>query len=628
MALLPSSNQILWIRPYLEQLKGAVISFPDVQQPADRETWFSIAYDPDQQFWIARHAPAKAKEFFGLVTGTAKMSGPDLHLYSADAAKPSLILTNYKYITQLAARHFGNAFRGTRKGNLGATLYEQRTRYVREVEYGILTPQEKLSEMTDCALRDPNFSRKMKAEFSTLANPVVLLTICAVMGVFVLAVGGAAALGGAAFAAAFGRLIGIGFLAHQLLEYERLFTTLSQCLKSNEQKDFYKGAETVQQILICMLRDISFSLGLTAAGAAASKAGALLKEVFVKHTPQRWKQLAEEASTAAKNKVNAAGGRFGYAREDLLKPANTQTYFHKGEEQVFLRRSKQNGEMIVIREPSNDRLAVLRATKGWADGKPEWIKAKSSTGKYGIVGFKITDEAKSIVEAGKSSKPYPSGNLKGISPELDAIIAKNPSLPSWEVPYGKTFVEPEKGMKVFDWGAAGANHSLAKGARCVKLGDRYIFVDALGRPICQDLDIGAIAKQGQKMPGEHLKPSALRQANEKAGKPSQARNNPEDDFLAEEILNYQLFKQTGEMANMVKHGGLGGSARHVGESAKAGKGHWSPRAKDGSGKYDAEKLIVFLPVKNGTGMTSSCFEFKGYAELEAFCKANNFPWTF
>lgn len=178
-------------------------------------------------------------------------------------------------------------------------------------------------------------------------------------------------------------------------------------------------------------------------------------------------------------------------------------------------------------------------------------------------------------------------------------------------------------MKVFDWGAAGANHSLAKGARCVKLGDRYIFVDALGRPICQDLDIGAIARQGQKMPGEHLQPSALRQANEKAGKPSKARNNPEDDFEAEEIFNYQLFVQTGEMANMIKHGGLGGSARHAAEGGK-----WSPRLKDGSGRYDTEKLIVFLPVKNGTGMTSSCFEFKGYAELEAFCKANNFPWTF
>jgi hypothetical protein len=626
MALIPSSNQILWIRPRMETLKGAVMEFPDVDQPPDPENWFSIAYDPNQGYWIARHAYQVAREFMGAVTGAATMKGPDLHLFAADSGAPSLMLTNYKYVTQLVARHYGNAFRGTRKGNLGATLYCERTRYVREVEYAFLTPQDKLGEMSDYALRDPNFAKKMSVEFSHLAHPVVLLSICAVMGVFLVAVAGAAALGGAAFAATFARFAGIALMAPQILEYKDLFLTLDRCLKSNEQSDFSKGASTIQKILICMLRDISFALGLAAAGKAGAQASGLLKELFVKFTPQRWKQVAEEIAIAAKQKAAVAGARWGYAREDLLRKADITKYFRKGEENVFLRRAKNQGEMIVIREPSNDRLAVLKGTSGWADGKPEWIKAKSSTGKFGIVGFKATDEAVAVIEAGRPSRPYPTGNLKGISEELDAIIAKNPNLPSWEVPYGKTFKEPEKGMMVFDWDAAGANHCLAKGARCVKLGDRYLIVDALGRPICQDLDIGAIAKQGQKVGGEHLSPSELRQQMAEEGRTGKARNKPEDDFYAEEVMNYQIFQDTGQGANMIKHGGLGGSNRHIAEGVKANTEHWSPLKKDGT--YDKEKLIVFLPIKQPTGMSAACFEFAGYADLEAFCKANNFPFNF
>lgn len=626
MALIPSSNQILWIRPRMETLKGAVASFPDVDQPPDTKHWFSIAYDPNEGYWIARHAYQTAREFMGTVSGSAAMKGPDLYLFAADSGTPSLMLTNYKYVTQLVARHNGNAFRGTRKGNLGATLYCERTRYVREVEYGILTPQDKLGEMSDYALRDPNFAKKMRAEFSLLAHPVVLLSMCAVMGVFLVAVGGAAALGGAAFAAAFARLAGFALMAPQIVEYRDLFLTLDRCLKSSEQSDFYKGATTIQQILICMLRDISFALGLGAAGKAGAKASGILKELFVKFAPARWKQVAEDIANAAKQKAATAGTRWGYAREDLLRKADITKYFRAGEDAVFLRRAKQNGEMIVIREPSSDRLAVLKGTNGWADGKPEWIKAKSSTGKFGIVGFKVTSEAVAVIEAGRSSRPYPAGNLKGISPELDAIIAKHQTLPSWEVPYGKTFKEPEKGMSVFDWDAAGANHSLAKGAHCVKLGDRYLVVDALGRPICQDLDIGAIAKQGQKSGGEHLSPSELRQQMAREGRTGQARNFPEDDFHAEEVLNYQIFQATGQGANMIKHGGLGGSGRHISEGVKANTKHWSPLKKDGT--YDKEKLIVFLPIKQPTGMNAACFEFAGYAELEAFCKANNFPFNF
>jgi hypothetical protein len=615
----------------MEAVQGAVATFPDVNQPPDVGSCFSIAYDPNESMWVARHAYRVAREFLGAVSGEARKNGPDLLLFAGDSANATLILPNYKYATELVARHCGNAFRGTRKGNLGATLYCERTRYVREVDYAILTPQDRLGEMADYALRDPQFGKKMRAEFSLLANPVVLLSMCAVMGVFLVAVGGATLVGGAAFGAAFARLAGFALMAPQIREYKELFEMLDRCLKSNNQQDFFRGAAAIQQILICMLRDITFALGLAAAGKAGAKASGLIKELFVRFAPERWKQVAEEIAVAAKQKSNAVGAKCGYLREDLLRKADIGKYFRKGEESVFLKRARENSEMFVIREPSNDRLAVLKGTSGWADGKPEWIKAKSSTGKFGIVGFKVTDEAVAIIEAGRPSRPYPSGNLKGIAPELDAIIAKNPNLPSWEVPYGKTFKEPEKGMKVFDWDAAGANHSLARGARCVKIGDRYVIVDALGRPICQDLDIGAISKRGQKEGGEHLSPSQLRQQMEKEKRQGKARNFPEDDFYAEEVMNYQIFEATGQGANMIKHGGLGGSNRHISESIKKDinnkdKMHWSPLREDGS--YDPEKLIVFLPIKEGERMTAGCFEFAGYAELEVFCKANHFPFNF
>src|SRR5580698_5681339 len=99
--LLPSGNQLLWIRPQFEsieqrrlaikqQIKQHKISiiegvveqthWGDESSPIDQKTWFSVAYDPDQKYWIARSNPDICQGFMKGRTGAAKTSGADLLL--------------------------------------------------------------------------------------------------------------------------------------------------------------------------------------------------------------------------------------------------------------------------------------------------------------------------------------------------------------------------------------------------------------------------------------------------------------------------------------------------------------------------------------------------------------------
>lgn len=301
-----------------------------------------------------------------------------------------------------------------------------------------------------------------------------------------------------------------------------------------------------------------------------------MKQLILKHKPDHWLM---EGKLGAALASRLARSQYGYASENVMtRVANPGKILREGEDAVFRSRSARNREMIVLRGPSEQRLRWLKGLKGWADGKPEWIKAKSKMGWLGIVGIPKTPEIEAVVAKGARSN-YPMGNLKGAFPEMDDFIAQNPTRPAYEVPYGEKMTV--NGSKVFDWDAAGSKYALAKGAKLVDVGDRYIVVGALGRPILQDLDLGSIYKFGTSSPGSHL-PSG--------------RGNPEDHFLAEEVMNYEFFKATGEVYNPIKHGGAGGSARHAVEGRKAGKPHWTPR--QGTGFID-EELYVYLPVRRG-----------------------------
>lgn len=607
---LPSGNHIIWFRPDWQDAmqNGGLGSWGDEGTGIDTKRWFSIAYDPNNHTWVARNNFLYCRQFLGSVSNSALMKGPDLNL---SAGTGGIVLANYQYITELVAKREGNAFRGTAPGRNGGTFYQFRTRYVRQLDASALTPAERLAEMTDLAIRDPRFAGQLQHEFGMLADPFVLLSIAAILGIFIGIGAGAMLLGGAAFAAAVTRLLGVGMMVHQASEYVTLFEELQRCVYANDQHSFYMGIKVVQKILTRVLMDISMVVGMGGAMKIGSKAAGMLKTLVLRYAPSQWLEAGQEGMAtmraAAKKMANS---RWGYMREDLMeRVADFSKLFERGEDAVFRRRSAANGEMIVIRGPSSDRLSWLQKLKGWIDGKPEWIKAKSWMGWHGIVGIPKTPEIRAIVEQGARSR-YPMGNLRGVFEEVDAFIAQHSTCEAFEVPYGKNFTDPIKGKKVFDWDAAGANYSLAKGAKLVDIGDRYILVDSLGRPICQDLDIGMMQKLGTPHSGAHL---------------PKGRGNPEDNFLTEEVMNYQFYSETGNMYNPIKHGGAGGSDAHIFHAKAAKQGHWSPRE---GGGFAEEPLYVYLPKDRGKGSTAELFKFKGWAEFEIFLKENHFPYAF
>lgn len=616
MFLCPSGNQILWFRASFQNAmeNGGIGRWGDEGKPPDPKSWFSVAWDPNNNTWIARTNYEICRSFLHAVCGTAQKEGPDLVMYGSAEAQgsPVLVLANYKYFTEMVAKHEGSAYQGTFKGKTGGTGYKLRTRFVRQLDASVMTPDERLGEMVDLALTDPEFKNRLNKEFGMLAHPTVLFSILAVIGVFIGIGAGAAALGGAAFAAALTRFLGIAMAASQVNDYVNIFKEIDKRVYSEKNQDLYGGAAWVQKLLIQILKDIAMVLAMKGAISLGSKGMQVLKNLFLKYTPKQWQEAGREALSVMQAKAaKYAAGKHGYLGDHLMRRYTEITkYFRKGEDAVFRERSRTQNEMIVIRGPSLERIEWLTKLRGWLDGKPEWIKAKSWMGWHGIVGIPKTAEIEAIVTAGKRSN-YPMGNLKGVFDEVDDYIAKHAQRPAYEVPYGKNFNDPVKGKPVFDWDAAGANYSLAKGAKLVDIGDRYILVDALGRPICQDLDIGSIVKMGTPTPGAHL-PSG--------------KGNPEDNFLAEDIWNYRFFQKTWEMYNPIKHGGAGGSARHAVENRAAGKKHWTCR--EGSGYLD-EELFVYLPVPGPGGSRSSdVFHFKGWGEFEEFCKLNGIPFGF
>jgi hypothetical protein len=587
---------------------GGIGSWGDEGSGLDTKRWFSIAYDLNNHSWIARNNFLLCRQFFGSVSESARQSGPDLQLSTSSGV---VVLANYQYITELAAKREGNAFKGTVPGRMGGTFYVHRTRYVRQLDASALTPAERLAEMTDLAIRDPRFAGQLQHEFGMLADPMVLLSIAAIMGLFIGIGAGAMLLGGAAFAAAVTRLLGAGMLVHQASEYVTLFDELQQCVYANDQHSFYMGIKVVQKILGRVLMDISMVVGMGGAMKIGSKAAGVFKSLVLRYAPAQWLEAGQSGMATMRSAAKKmANSRWGYMREDLMeRVTDFSKLFERGEDAVFRRRSAASGEMIVIRGPSADRLQWLQKLRGWIEGKPEWIKAKSWMGWHGIVGIPKSPEIDAIVRQGARSR-YRMGNLQGVFDEVDAFIAQHPTCEAFEVPYGKNFTDPIKGKKVFDWDAAGANYSLAKGAKLVDIGDRYILVDSLGRPICQDLDLGMIQKLGTKHSGAHL---------------PKGRANPEDNFLAEEVMNYQFYTETGNMYNPIKHSGAGGSDAHIYYSKQAGKNHWTPR--EGAG-FAEEPLYVYLPKDRGKGTVSELFKFKGWAEFELFLKENHFPYAF
>jgi hypothetical protein len=633
--LLASGNQLVWIRPSFQNieqhqrdaLKKAMqggqhtAAWGDENQPVDSASWFSIAYDPDNRFWLARHQPKICKGFLGAVTGTAQpldSVGGDLALYSSGyktGSVPALVLQDYKYASEATAKWGGSGVRAERyNADEKVVGYTLRTRFVRQLDASLMTPDERLCEMIEVAINDPNFSSEMKAQFGVLADPKVMFATAGILGLFIGIGAGAEVLGGAAFAAAVRSLLGISMQLTMIVPYVKAFSELQRCCLSASQDDFFKGSHTVQDILAMTVRDIAMLVTMEGAMRLGSKAIGVLKNLFLKYGPEDWVQAARKYKGMAEHKVaQVRAAKYGYVGEQLLKIVpDPAAIFLKGESNFFLSRAAREQEMIVIRGPSVDRMAWLEKLQGWLDGKAEWIKAKSWHGWHGLLCIPKVPEVTAALT--KPKPPYDLRNLKGVFKEVDDFVAGRFNCPAYEIPFGLDLHYNYQGTdyKAFDWKAAGVNHADAQGYRLVDIGDRYLIVDSLGRPICQDLDLGAIQRIGTPVgdkPGSHLE-SGLKGKNRQTGV---QENNHEDNYAAQEMMNIKMSDQTGYMYSAIKHGGAGGSARH-----HAMGGGWSARntIKDWN-----ETLYVFLPVF-GAGKTARLFKMDGWGEMEKFWNAN------
>jgi hypothetical protein len=633
--LLSSGNQMIWIRPTFQSIqekynaaaqKGGMMDqaiaatiWGDEQGPVDVKSWFSVAYDPNNAYWVARQNPAVCQQFMHARTGSAEKKDQDLLLNSAGVRDgPALALLNYKWTLELTAKLSGNAYRWSVVNSSGTFKHwASRTRFVRQLDASMMTPDERLCEMTQMAVSDPNFSKEMKAQFGVLGDPTFLLTMAAVFGIFVGVGATAYVIGGAAFAAAVSRLLGVTMIVSQVKVYVDLFNELKRCCFSDKQSDFTTGSKTIQKILYQAVQDIAVLVTMEAAVKCISKAAEVLKTLFLRHAPMKWVEAANAGLPKLQAKITELHTRmYGYAEDRLLKHVpDPRAIFRKGEVDYYLRRSAKKREMIVIREPSEDRMEWLHKLYGWAQGKAQFIKAKSSTGWHGLLCVARNGEVAEAL-AHSAPQPYPMGNLRGVFPEIDAVIAKCPSCPSYELPIGKNCTDENGGC--FDWGTK-ENPNLrnmrdAKGYRVVDLGHadpklkgKLLVVDALGNPVVQDTDIASI-KKGREAAGTHLEP----------GKDTA---HPEDNFRAEDEMNVEIEQdEESGVYRSVQHSGGGGAEAHRREQHARGEKHWNPwDAK--KGVYKKEALYVFLPMKRG-GWSSNLFKFEGWAEFVEFCTKN------
>ncbi len=260
----------------------------------------------------------------------------------------------------------------------------------------------------------------------------------------------------------------------------------------------------------------------------------------------------------------------------------------------------------MVREPDAQRGAWVGSGLQH-NAKPAWLKARSAEGIHGLVCLTKADVTGQLKPAGT----FNVAQLRGFNAAFDAEHLPA-HLPMYEMP-----LDGRPMGKGLDYHYTGHQNVVLKGHKLVDLGDRFLVVDAMGRPYVSDLDLATRQRPGLSQAGAHL--------------PEWKSGSVEDHPMLEWELNREYQRAGGHPThNPSQHGGraatVGYTRENLAAGKVAGKDFWSPKTADGG--FKQERLVIFVPEWNGKAVESHMYVLDSWGAFRDFAKANNleFPW--
>ncbi len=563
----------------------------------------SLAFDLQQNAWNARgrNFELVRDQLMGSLSGTARVQNTDLIL---QCPKGDVIVN--QYYSNDAPRSYGKCFRGQHPGNEYQFAWE--LNWVRYSDPTMMTPFERFTEMMDRAVRTVKMRALLRDQLAGLISPETLLMMS---GTF-FALFGAEIVGGAAAVWAIARIMDVQQFACSYYFYEprlqRLYMLINNARTVN---DLEEGAQTLSEILSQIITDIGAVLGVQALSGLATRLFNLIKAL----TPQRARTLLQECCLNAEKYIRENGYK---AREVLKDPAGTP--LEQAAVDMYKRTSEENREILVVREPDSMRSLWIAAHHVWNRAKPPWLKAKSGAGWHGLVC--ITEKeamgakgSNFLIESGK----FDMGNLKGVSAEIDALIAEQRYRDMYQMPTDGR----DMGSAIdYSNNATGAKNINLQGHKLIQVGDKYIIVDGLGQPYISDLDLATRQQPGSSHAGSHLA------KEEHFGKP----RSKEDNTALEWRMNqtYHSMPNSHPTHDPNQHGGGGATVvytlMNLAKGKLPGKDFWSPKMPNGA--YKQERLVIFIPEVVRGKIKSNMYVLESWAAFKTFAEANKLEFPF
>jgi hypothetical protein len=582
---------------------GQVKPPPD---PPDEPTAL-IAVDLDQKMWMTRRNPDVVRALLSTISGTADSDGVNVTLWSDSGSDtkgnrlkgrdhdPAIFVN---YFSNGHPRSRGVAYKGQHPQN--PNLAALTTPYERHDDPSMMTPLERMAEMLDRACHSPKLMARFKEEFNGMLDPRILIPLA---GMF-LATFGAQAVGGAAAAMAVGRLMGINQMLCDLYFYEPRARELYRICYGDKviPRNLDEGADLLEDIIVQLITDLANAVGIQSLVAIAGK----LLKFLINVLPDSVVAQAERLKGVAGNYIETKG----YFRRDRLKPGH-DALIEPAADRSFREKSVEHREAIVVREPDTKRLNWV-TSHIWNRQKPTWLKAKSKFGWNGLVCV-LESEVTKGGALKRAKTTYKPGNLKGVTKEIDADLAKMGERPMYEMP---TDGRPIDGI---DYSYTGKGNANITGHYLVDMGEgRMMIVDSMGNPYIADIDVVAHQRPGKEFAGSHLH-----------DKGSKTRKHEEDDFMLEYDLN-RSYHRNGEvtpLSDHSQHGGGGAAVVHVRVAQLNNQKHWSPRLANG--QFAPERLVVYLPeYVPGKGIVSNRYIFNNWDDYQQFALANGWEFPF